>query len=186
VKKGLCAVLLSLLLAGFYAFISALPVYAASTQTHTQRHPIAWVRSNVRVHHTAAHWYRHAPRHWRVHASFAGNGNSGLEINQYHRVNTNHDTPTITYGGHGQGNSGKTGYNRSRSQDNSANGGNQITASSSLSHYRRFNQYAVGDSNYRNSYIHYGGYNQGNTGNSGQNEGLSQDNSANGGNQLLG
>lgn len=173
-RKGLCLASLSLLLVYLCLIGTALPAFAAPAHMATSVVQTALTTPAHRWHGRA--WWRH----------FHHRGSAGLEINQHYWGDTNHDIPTTTYGGHGQGNSGNGGYNRGHNMDDSANGGNQFIALPRLSRHWRVNQYYVGDSNYRNSFAHWGGYQQGNTGNSGHNEGLNQDNSLNGGNQILG
>ncbi len=173
-RKGLYFLISGLLLAGFYLACTAPPAYADVLHTTASATRARIATPRYRWHHPV--W------RWRIHHY----GFIGPEINQYHWGDSNHDIPTTTYGGHDQGNTGNNGYNRGHSQDNSANGGNQLSASPHLYGYRRINQYTVGNSNYRNSFVHWGGYDLGNTGNSGHNDGFSQDNSANGGNQILG
>jgi hypothetical protein len=173
VKKGFCLATLSLLFACFCLSYTALPAFAA---------PAHVTISAIQVTRTASARRWHS-RTWWPH--FYHRGSKGLEINQYHQGDTNHDIPTTTYGGHDQGNTGNNGHNRGHNQDDSLNGGNQLIVTSRLRGYRRVNQYYSGDSNYRNSFVHWGGYDQGNTGNSGSNEGLNQDDSSNGGNQII-
>jgi hypothetical protein len=179
VRKVFCIALVSLLLACQCLLGTALPAFAAPARVTISSYRIALT--------TPA--YRGRRRGWhpkRAWWHFHHRGFAGLEINQYHRGNSGYGIPTITYGGHGQGNSGNGGYNRGHNQDDSGNGGNQLIISPRLSGYRRINQYSVGNSNYHNSFTHWGGYNQGNTGNSGHNIGLNQDNSLNSGNQIIG
>jgi hypothetical protein len=172
VRKGFCLIILSIIvLACLCLSGTALPAFAAPAHVTIPAIQTAPV-------------YRWHSRAWWGH--FHHRGSAGLEINQYHRGDSNYGIPTVTYGGHGQGDSGNGGYNRGHNQDDSVNGGNQLIASPQLSGYRRVNQYSAGNSNYHNSFTHWGGYNQGNTGNSGHNLGLNQDNSSNSGNQIIG
>ncbi|HEY0754431.1 MAG TPA: hypothetical protein VGD98_10745 [Ktedonobacteraceae bacterium] len=179
-KKGLCRAFFCLALACGCLLASALPAFAASERSASS---VQRARLTTSVHKVKKrNWYL-SHQAWR---RYAYEGDSRQEINQFRQGNSNHDNPTFTRGGHGQGNSGNYGYNRGHSQDNSLNGGNQIINTSRLKGYRRINQYSFGNSNYRNSITHYGGYDQGNTGNSGSNKGLNQDNSSNSGNQIVG
>ncbi|HXR65841.1 MAG TPA: hypothetical protein VN729_07955 [Ktedonobacteraceae bacterium] len=177
-RKGFCIAIMSLLLAGQCLLGTALPAFAAPARVTTSAFQSVLTTSIYRGrgwHHSPARWWHF--HHW---------GSAGLEINQYHQGDSDHDIPVVTYGGHGQEDSGNTSDNRGHNQDNSSNGGNQLIVSPRLSEYRRINQYSVGHSNYRNSFTHWGGYDQHNSGNSGHNIGLNQDNSENGGNQIIG
>jgi hypothetical protein len=178
VRKGLCIAIVSVLLAGQCLLGTALPAFAAPARVTTSAFQSVVTTQTYR----GRRWHHSPARLWHFHHRRL----TGLEINQYHRGDSSHGIPIVTYGGYGQEDSGNDSYNRGHNQDNSSNGGNQLIVSPRLSEYRRINQYSVGNSNYHNSFTHWGGYNQHNSGNSGHNSGLNQDNSENGGNQIIG
>lgn len=179
VRKGFYLLLLSVLLACLCLAGTAVPAFAASAQVAISAHQAS---SAVPVH----RWKR-GNRYpgragWR---RFPHGGYGSQELNQSHWGDTNYNNPVYTIGGHGQGDSGNDGHNRGHNQDNSINGGNQLVTVQRLRGYHRINQCYYGNSNYNNGVVHRGGYDQGNTGNAGTNDGLNQDNSANGGNQIV-
>lgn len=178
-RKGLFLVILSVTLACLGLSGTALPAFAAPARLTAS--------VNLESGATPVHKWRrgsHSPglagRRRFYHRGFGSH-----ELNQSHWGNSNYNNPVYTVGGHGQGNAGNAGHNRGHNQDNSLNGGNQLVALHRLRGYRRINQDYYGNSNYNNSAVHRGGYNQGNTGNSGTNDGLNQDNDSNGGNQII-
>ncbi len=176
-KKSVCLTLLSFLLACFCLSWTSLPVLAAPAHTtiasRQTTHTTPVSRRKGRV------WHPGYPR-WGGLPPY----DPGFEeINQYHIGDTNFNNPANPVG-HGQGNSGNHGHNRGRNQDNSSNGGNQMVLLNHSRGNRRVNQYSYGRSNYNNP-RHSHGYDQGNSGNDGRNDGLNQDNSSNGGNQIL-
>lgn len=179
VRKGLCLLILSVLLACLWLASTAVPVFAAPAHVAIPVHQVSRA-------HPLQRWQRGGRYPGRIgwwrfpHRSYGSQ-----ELNQTYRGNSNFNNPIYTVGGHGQGDSGNAGHNRGHNQDNSSNGGNQLVTLHRLRGYHRINQCYYGNSNYNNSVVHRGGYDQGNTGNAGTNDGLNQDNSSNSGNQIL-
>ena len=177
-KKSLCLVILSSSIICQCLAGTALPAFAASQRM---------ARSTTRVEQVIPihQWERgswYPGRAWRQHISHGAF--PFPEINQFHVGNSNYNN-AIHSVGHGIGNTGNSGHNRGHNEDNDASDGNQIITPSHLRGFRRVNQYYYGNSNYNNP-IYHQGYDQANNGNSGTNGGLNQDNSSNGGNQIIG
>ena len=173
-KKGFCLVILSLLLACLGLAGTALPASAASEHAAS---------SAIKLEQTHK-WRRGSWYHNRDWWHFSHGGAAPREINQFREGNSNFNNPIHSVG-HGIGNTGNSGHNRGRNEDNDGSDGNQIITPSRLIGYRRVNQYYHGNSNFNNPISHLG-YDQANNGNSGTNDGLNQDNSSNGGNQIIG
>ena len=177
VKKGLFLLIISTIFLGFSLSGGTI---SASAATEKMVGPIAhhaWTAPLYRV--RRAHW---SPRRaWWWHVSHEG---APGEINQFRSGNSDFNNPIRSIG-HGISNTGNSGHNRGRNEDNDTNDGNQILTPSHLGRFRRVNQYNYGNSNYNNPVLHIG-YDQINNGNSGTNDGLNQDNSSNGGNQIVG
>lgn len=178
-SKSLCRVFLSLLLACLGLVSAVLPADAA---------PVA-VKTSVISHLSTRDVQRWKGRRgwqtrfWRGRRSHGGPGIP--EINQYFHGNTDYNHFYYIVGVNRQANSGNVGVNRGHNQDNSVNGGNQMLLSGRL-RYRRVNQYYYGNSHFNRRSIRIGGYDQVNSGNDGWNRGVNQDNSSNGGNQIVG
>lgn len=89
-----------------------------------------------------------------------------------------------SYRGNNLSNSGNRGHNSKFNQDNSGNEGNQMINQGIMGKNQGHSQY------YRNCtnieiHLYYQGNNQGNSGNSGYNDGFNQDDSGNAGNQMV-
>lgn len=94
------------------------------------------------------------------------------------------DTNNKYYRGHNQGNSGNNGVNHGYVEDNSSNTTNQIVNRRPVVGHRINNQlFQICANNSQNFY--YAGVRQGNSGNSGYNDGYAQDDSVNDGNQII-
>ena len=177
VKKRLCLAILSLLLACICLSGTTLPVFAApervaiSAAQAVRTTPMHKWRGGS-GYHSRGWWWR-----------FFHRGSNSQEINQFHQGNSGFNNPIYSVG-HDIGDTGNSGHNRGRNQDNDSNGGNQLVTTNRLRGHRRVNQYYYGSSNYNNP-VYHRGYNQANNGNSGLNDGLNQDDSSNGGNQII-
>lgn len=179
-SKGLYRAIFSLLLACCCLAGAALPAYAASARVKISRSGVVATTSAHRW--KGKRVFQHQSWGQRLHR-----GGPGLsEINQYYHGNTDYNHFYYVVGTRHQGNSGNVGYNRGRNQDNSLNGGNQTVLSGRHVGYRRVNQYYYGDSHFGRHATRLWGYDEVNSGNDGTNRGMNQDNSSNGGNQLIG
>lgn len=180
-NKGLYRALFSLLLACFCLAEAALPAYAAPAR-------VKFVTTRAQVT-TSVHRRRgtralrpYSSRGWHPYHSGAGSS----EINQYFHGNTDFNHFKYVVGTSREENSGNVGYNRGHNQDNSTNGGNQMLLSGRPIRYRRVNQYYYGNSHFNRRGYRFNGYDEINSGNDGTNRGVNQDNSTNGGNQIIG
>ena len=141
---------------------SAPPAFAASIQATTTDLTQATT--------TQPRWYQP----WGSFGSQENNQYSRSVINGYNNKD---------YQGHDQENSGNFGYNRGYNEDSSGNTGNQIISQGAIRPGRNNQYYEIFINNSSNS--HFSGYMQGNSGNSGTNEGVNRDASGNLGNQIL-
>lgn len=166
-RKGICLIFVSQLIMLLFTMNTTSPVFAASERAaiarinQTNAAPVLFKRYRP--------WRR---RHFGM-----------QENNQYFRGTVN-NTNNKMYRGHDQGNSGNHGHNRGYNEDNSSNAGNQIINRRYLRGYQRNNQHHRLISN-NSGNLHYFGYEQGNSGNSGGNSGFNRDDSSNLGNQII-
>ena len=167
-KKRVCSVLLSQLLTLLLALGNASPALAATKQ---EAHPRATASQNA-LSYARSRWHR--PGHLFL----------GTHIDNQHDQDTLINSGNKTYRGSRQGNSGNSRYNGGFNQDNSSNLGNQIIHRRGLRERRRNNQF-LRSSSFNSSNLYYQGHDQGNSGNSGYNHGYNQDDSSNGGNQII-
>ncbi len=144
----------------------ASPAFASTIQANVSRTDLA----NATM--TLPGWHR-PQRHIR---------SGRQENNQYVRANVN-NADNKDYWGHDQGNTGNHGHNRGYNEDNSSNASNQIINRGRARYSRNNQHYQIIINNAYN--LRYFGYRQGNSGNSGYDEGYNRDNSGNLGNQII-
>ncbi|HEY3993631.1 MAG TPA: hypothetical protein VGM01_12240 [Ktedonobacteraceae bacterium] len=160
-RKRVYLAILTTLIAGVALVSGVSPAFASTRQTTVPHAPSAM---SMRAEYTSFH-----PRGWLTHNQyFHGSAYSGLHL---------------TLQGHNQNNVGNQGYNRGYNRDFGANGGNLII-NRGWSRYQRTNQYFFGNS-YNHNSLNSIGYNQNNTGNQGDNQGINEDHAGNGGNQMV-
>lgn len=164
---------LSFIIASLLGVLLLLPGMAMSASAASALVALPTTQRNVtttnksKVWHPARHGYYGAPQVNNQY--FRGNGNTGNHVSAV---------------GNNLNNTGNPGWNRRYIQDNTLNAGNQLANTHSRSGYQINNQHYVGNGNVGNTFF-FKGNNQGNSANTGVNDGVVQDNNSNGGNQIL-